>query len=97
MANILPQTMEKVQHAVLGPRGGDKVSDLGKNTKEMTNKMRLTTDYGVKQTTADDWLKAVDKDQAGPLLLEDPFARERVCNLTFGWASSLWPYFGWLD
>lgn len=78
MATLLPEAMQKVQHAVLGPREGDKLADLKKETKEMTQKVRLTTDYGVKQTTADDWLKAIDRDQAGPLLLEDPFARERV-------------------
>ncbi|KXX78173.1 Catalase-1 [Madurella mycetomatis] len=78
MATLLPDAMQKVQHAVLGPREGDKLADLKKETKEMTQKMRLTTDYGVKQTTADDWLKVIDQDKAGPLLLEDPFARERI-------------------
>lgn len=78
MASYLP-SMEKVQHAVLGPRGGDKVADLQKETKEMSDKARLTTDYGVKQTSADDWLKIVNNDKTGPMLLEDPFARERVC------------------
>ncbi|KAL2019057.1 hypothetical protein VTK56DRAFT_10161 [Thermocarpiscus australiensis] len=78
MAGILPDTMQKVQHAVLGPREGDKLADLRKETKEMTPQGRLTTDYGVKQTTADDWLKVANKDKTGPLLLEDPFARERI-------------------
>ncbi|CAP68257.1 uncharacterized protein PODANS_7_4240 [Podospora anserina S mat+] len=77
MASYLP-SMEKVQHAVLGPRGGDKVADLQKETKEMSDKARLTTDYGVKQTSADDWLKIVNNDKTGPMLLEDPFARERI-------------------
>jgi catalase len=45
----------------------------------MSSKDRLTTDYGVKQSTHDDWLKIATKDQTGPLLLEDPFAREKVC------------------
>lgn len=78
MAGLIPESMQKVQHAVLGPREGDKLMDLSHNTKDMTPKDRLTTDYGVKQTTADDWLKAASPDKAGPLLLEDPFARERV-------------------
>jgi catalase len=78
MASIIPDTMQKVQHAVLGPREGDKLADLKHNTKEMSPNDRLTTDYGVKQTSADDWLKAGSHDKAGPLLLEDPFARERV-------------------
>lgn len=70
--------MQKVQHAILGPREGDKIDDLKKETREMTPKMRLTTDYGVKQTTHDDWLKIADRDKTGPLLLEDPFGREKV-------------------
>jgi len=55
-----------------------KQRDLAQNTKEMSTKDRLTTDYGVKHTTADDWLKVVSGDKTGPALLEDPFARERV-------------------
>lgn len=78
MAGIIPDTMQKVQHAVLGPREGDKLADLKQETKEFDSKLRLTTDYGVKQSTADDWLKVGTQDKAGPLLLEDPFARERV-------------------
>ncbi|AEO68659.1 catalase [Thermothielavioides terrestris NRRL 8126] len=78
MAGLVPETMQKVTHAVLGPREGDKLKDLAHDTKDMTPKDRLTTDYGVKQSTADDWLKAVSPDQAGPLLLEDPFGRERI-------------------
>ncbi len=70
--------MEEVIHAVCGAGAGDKLADLANNTKDMTKKDRLTTDYGVKQSTADDWLKVASTDKAGPLLLEDPFARERV-------------------
>lgn len=78
MAGLVPETMQKVAHAALGPREGDKLKDLAHNTKDVSPKDRLTTDYGVKQSTADDWLKAASPDKAGPLLLEDPFARERV-------------------
>lgn len=78
MAGLVPETMQKVTHAVLGAREGDKLKDLAHDTKDVTDKDRLTTDYGVKQATADDWLKVASKDKAGPLLLEDPFARERV-------------------
>lgn len=78
MAGLVPETMQKVTHAVLGAREGDKLKDLAHNTKDISDKDRLTTDYGVKQATADDWLKAASPDKAGPLLLEDPFARERV-------------------
>ncbi len=70
--------MQKLVHAVSGPSEGNKLTDLARNTKDMTDKDRLTTDYGVKQSTADDWLKVAGPDKSGPLLLEDPFARERV-------------------
>jgi catalase len=78
MSGLVPETMQKVAHAALGPRQGDKLKDLAHDTRDMTPKDRLTTDYGVKQSTADDWLKAASSDKTGPLLLEDPFARERV-------------------
>lgn len=67
----------RAEHAVKGSQG-DKIKDLAQETKEISNKDRLTTDYGVKQSTADDWLKITGEDKQGPALLEDPFARERV-------------------
>jgi catalase len=78
MAGLIPESMQKVSHAVLGPREGDKLKDLAHDTKDINPNDRLTTDYGVKQSTADDWLKAASPQKTGPLLLEDPFARERV-------------------
>ena len=39
---------------------------------------RMTTDYGVKQTNTDDWLKVSTEDQTGPMLLEDNWGREKV-------------------
>lgn len=76
MTNIVA----KAQQAVMGSQG-DKSNDLAKETKEISDKDRLTTDYGVKQSTADDWLRVVSQDKQGPTLLEDPFARERVCPI----------------
>ncbi|KAK3357793.1 catalase-like domain-containing protein [Lasiosphaeria hispida] len=77
MASIIPDTFHKAQSAIMGSKD-DKISDLSQDTKQMSEKGRLTTDYGVKQTTADDWLKVVSEDKTGPMLLEDPFARERI-------------------
>lgn len=57
-----------------------KVKDLAQDMSEPDKNDRLTTDYGVKQTTADDWLKVVSEDKTGPMLLEDPFGRERVSD-----------------
>jgi hypothetical protein len=56
-----------------------KSKDLDRNTKEYGDpKNRITTDWGVKVSTTDDWLKAASDDKQGPLLLEDPIAREKV-------------------
>jgi len=56
-----------------------KVKDLTPNMKDAEDEnARITSDFGVKETTADDWLKVVNEDKTGPLLLEDPFAREKI-------------------
>ncbi|KAK3368791.1 catalase 1 [Podospora didyma] len=78
MAGIMTDTIQKVQHAVMGSSGADKIVDLEKDTKNVGDKVQLTTDYGVKQSNPDDWLSVVSKDQQGPALLEDPFGRERI-------------------
>jgi len=80
MAGVMSDTMEKARQAVLGPRENDKLHDLAKVTKDISPDHRLTTDYGVKQTTHDDWLKVASSDKTGPLLLEDPLGREKVTS-----------------
>lgn len=57
---------------------GDKLADLARDTREPTDTDRLTSDWGVKQSNTDDWLRVVNNDHTGPSLLEDPFAREKV-------------------
>ncbi|KAL2123603.1 hypothetical protein VTJ04DRAFT_4058 [Mycothermus thermophilus] len=79
MSGLVPETVQKVAHAAgLGPRESDKLKQLAHDTKDMTPQDRVTTDYGVKQPTQDDWLKIVSEDHTGPLLLEDPFGREKI-------------------
>lgn len=39
---------------------------------------RITTDFGVKQTNTDDWLRVATEDKTGPSLLEDHAAREKI-------------------
>ena len=73
MANIV----QAAQHAVMGSKG-DKIADMAKNTQEFSDKDRLTSDFGVKQTNTDDWLRVANGDHTGPSLLEDHFAREKV-------------------
>jgi len=60
---------------------GAKVVQLSNVTKDVHNKnARITSDFGVKQSNTDDWLKIVNEDKTGPMLLEDLFAREKVCG-----------------
>lgn len=39
---------------------------------------RITTDYGVKQSNTDDWLRVATEDKTGPSLLEDHAGREKI-------------------
>ncbi|CAO2657924.1 Nn.00g071840.m01.CDS01 [Neocucurbitaria sp. VM-36] len=56
-----------------------KVAQLAADTKDVHDKnWRITSDFGVKQTNTDDWLKVASEDRTGPSLLEDHFAREKI-------------------
>lgn len=57
----------------------DKISDLQRDLRTAGEESRMTTDYGVRQSNTDDWLKVVSEDKTGPALLEDAFGREKVC------------------
>lgn len=56
----------------------DKMLLLDKDTNVPGKESRITSDYGVKQSNSDHWLRVVNEDQTGPMLLEDPFSREKV-------------------
>lgn len=77
-STILAKASEKVQ--TMAGENVTKVSNLKGEVKEVNENKdaRITSDYGVKQTNTDDWLKVVNEDKTGPMLLEDPFAREKV-------------------
>jgi hypothetical protein len=56
-----------------------KIADLSTATKDVHDKSwKMTSDYGVKQNNTDHWLTVASEDQTGPMLLEDPFGREKV-------------------
>lgn len=57
---------------------GDKIADMARNTKEHSKSDRLTSDFGVRQSNTDDWLRVTSNDHTGPSLLEDQFGREKV-------------------
>jgi catalase len=78
-STILASVTEKTKDAMSSERS-TKVAQLSSVTKDVHDKSsRITTDYGVKQNNTDDWLKVATEDKNGPSLLEDPFAREKVC------------------
>ena len=81
MSNIISQAGQMAKEALTSAPNSKKIEDLKQEFKECGKDARLTTDYGVKQTSADDWLKIVSDDKTGPALLEDPFARERVSHI----------------
>ncbi|KAK7721780.1 catalase 1 [Botryosphaeria dothidea] len=65
--------------SVTGGAEGQKVQDLQRDTKDYHDpKNRITSDWGVKQTNTDDWLKAASEGKTGPMLLEDHFGREKI-------------------
>lgn len=55
-----------------------KTDQLAAHTVEPTKDNRITSDFGTKQTNTDDWLRINSRDQIGPMLLEDPFGREKI-------------------
>lgn len=57
---------------------GAKTDQLAAYTVEPTKDSRITSDFGTKQTNTDDWLRINSRDQIGPMLLEDPFGREKI-------------------
>lgn len=77
MASLIPGSVKSAKNAVMGS-GGDKITDLAKDTKEPTDKTHLTTDYGVKLPDPEHWLSISSEDRQGPSLIEDPFSREKV-------------------
>lgn len=79
-STILAQATDKVKE--MAGTQNKKVADLAKETKDVhDDSWRITSDYGVKQNNTDHWLGVNSEDKTGPMLLEDPFGREKVCSL----------------
>lgn len=80
-SQLLAQASDKVK--TMTGKETQKVANLGHDMKDVNDKSwRITTDYGVKQTNTDDWLRVASEEKTGPMLLEDHFAREKVCQGT---------------
>jgi catalase len=77
-SEILGNVAEKAKD-LAGEKTG-KMAQLAAVTKDVhDDKWRITSDFGVKQNNTDAWLSVASDDQKGPQLLEDQFAREKVC------------------
>lgn len=74
MENLIPKT---VKHAIIGQQSL-KHDQLQANTVEPTHKTPMSTDWGVKQSNDDSWLRINNENQTGPMLLEDGIARQKV-------------------
>ncbi|KAI1413050.1 catalase [Hypoxylon sp. FL1857] len=73
----MSEAAHKVKNMVSGEKGR-KVADLDTVTQTVSPKDRITSDFGVKMSNVDEWLRVTNKDKTGPMLLEDSFARERI-------------------
>lgn len=55
-----------------------KFVDMQKDTVDVHAKQHMTTDYGIKISDPDHWLRVASDSSTGPSLLEDQIAREKV-------------------
>ncbi|KAJ5895340.1 hypothetical protein N7495_007031 [Penicillium taxi] len=55
-----------------------KFADMQKDTVEFDGKQHMTTDYGLKISDPDHWLRVHSESNTGPTLLEDQIAREKI-------------------
>ncbi|PVH89970.1 catalase-domain-containing protein [Cadophora sp. DSE1049] len=79
MQSVLGGAVEKAGEAVSGAIGTNKkITDMKQNTRDPTKNDLLTTDFGVKEYTHDNWLHASTGDRQGPALLEDNQGREKI-------------------
>ncbi|OTA60700.1 catalase-domain-containing protein [Hypoxylon sp. EC38] len=76
-SGIMSEAAQKVKSMVSGEKGR-KVADLDTVTQTVSPKDRITSDFGVKMGNVDEWLRVVNEDKTGPMLLEDSFSRERI-------------------
>ncbi|PYH89084.1 catalase A [Aspergillus ellipticus CBS 707.79] len=79
MATFVAGGLGRAQEAVKSASSKNKKAvDLERDTIDVTAKQHLTTDHGVPISNTDQWLRPVDGKHAGPSLLEDQIAREKI-------------------
>lgn len=80
---MLAGGLHKAQEAVQGAASTNKKQvDLERDTADVHSKLPQTTDHGVRVSSSENWLRAVDQNRTGPSLLEDQIAREKVRRTT---------------
>jgi len=80
MTSIISDSLKSAQQALNGTERSAKVKQLAADTKDVNGKWNITSDFGVKQTNTENWLRVASEEKTGPMLLEDPFAREKVSS-----------------
>ena len=76
-SELASSAISKTKQVIMGS-GGNKQAQLADHMVTADQSSRLTTDYGVRQNNTDEWLRVTTDQQTGPMLLEDPFGREKV-------------------
>jgi catalase len=79
MQSVLGGTMQKAGEAISGAMSSNKkLTEMKNDVRVIGPDHHLTSDFGVKSNTHDNWLSASTADRQGPQLLEDNFGREKV-------------------
>jgi len=66
MTSTISSGLEKVRENISAPFADAKAKDLQKDIKDVHDPSnRITTDYGVKVSNTDDWLKVATEDKTG--------------------------------
>lgn len=79
MQSIIGSTVQKAGEAVSSAVSSNKkTADMQPEMREPNTKESLTSDFGVKSGTHDNWLSASNGDRPGPLLLEYNFGRKKI-------------------
>jgi catalase len=79
MASLVENGVQKVKEAAgVSTTMSAKIKDLERNTKNTESSQPITTDYGIRVSDTDHWLKIVNENGTGPHLLEDQIGREKV-------------------
>jgi len=79
MQSVLGGTVQKAGEAISGAMSSNKkITEMKNDVRYQTSSDPLTSDFGVKNISHDNWLSASTGDRQGPQLLEDNFAREKI-------------------